>query len=243
MYLGTSVRLPPFSPVLRPMLTVHARVLDPLSRAVRIALGEKRAVFHVREVPAFSADAQLLALDPDGRTPVLVDNAWGQDAAISELWALFEYLDELIPTPPLFPGGPLERASARAIAVQAIRAFKPLVDVVVLEKALKRIERAGPPDIAALRQAQDGAASLIEQAGHAAETADGWLCGRKLSLADVVAAAQVSVLDQLDAIDWARCPMGKAWYAKIKQRPSFRPILADVLPSITSAAHYTDLDF
>lgn len=225
------------------MLTVHARTLDPLSRAVRIALGEKRAVFHVREAPPFSADAALLALDPDGRTPVLVDNSWGQDGAISELWALFEYLDELIPTPPLFPGGPLERASTRAITVQAIRAFRPLVETVVTEKAMKRIERAGPPDTAALRQAQDAALHLIEQAGRAADAADGWLCGRKLSLADVMAAAHVSVLDQLDAIDWDRCPAGRGWFARMKQRPSFRPLLADQVPGIPAPAHYGDLDF
>jgi glutathione S-transferase len=225
------------------MLVVHARTLDPLSRAVRIALGEKRAVFHVREAPAFSADAALLALDPDGRTPVLVDNAWGNDAAISELWPLFEYLDELIPSPALFPGGPLERASARAVSVQAIRAFRPLVDTVVTEKAMKRMERSGSPDTAALRRAQDGAAQLIEQAGRAADASDGWLCGRKLSLGDIMAAAHVSVLDQLDAIDWDRCPSGRSWYAHMKQRPSFRPLLADILPGVPAPAHYADLDF
>ncbi len=35
----------------------------------------------------------------------------------------------------------------------------------------------------------------------------------------------------------------KDWYARIKSRPSFRPLLQDQVPGVTPPAHYADLDF
>jgi glutathione S-transferase len=224
------------------MLVIHARMLDPLSRALRVALAEKKAMVSVREVPAFEADAALLALEPEGRTPVLVDSAWGRKAPISEVFAAFEYVEELIPSPPLLPGGPLERAAARSLALRAARAFGPVVAVLVREKVAKRVLRRGAPDAAAIREATDEALLLIEQAGEAAQGHD-WLTGPKMSLADIVAAAHISVLDYLDAISWDNAPLGRAWYARMKQRPSFRTLLFDQVPSLNAPPHYADLDF
>ncbi|GBF58631.1 stringent starvation protein A [Candidatus Phycosocius bacilliformis] len=224
------------------MLLVHARTLDPLSRAVRLALGEKRAVFHVREVAAFEADAQLAALSPDGMTPVLVDDSWGHGATISEALAIFEYLEDLLPTPPLLPGGPLERAHVRTLTIRAMRTLGPVVDAVVHEKARKALARGGPPEPSVLRTATQAASRTLDEIGRAAE-AEGWIGGKKLSIADMVAAAHFSVLDFLDAVSWASAPAGKDWYARLKQRPAFRPLLGDLLPGVSAPAHYADLDF
>lgn len=224
------------------MLLVHARTLDPLSRAVRLALGEKRAVFHVREVAAFEADAQLAALSPDGMTPVLVDDSWGHGATISEALAIFEYLEDLLPTPPLLPGGPLERAHVRTLTIRAMRTLGPVVDAVVHEKARKALARGGPPEPSVLRTATQAASRTLDEIGRAAE-AEGWIGGKKLSIADMVAAAHFSVLDFLDAVSWASAPAGKDWYARLKQRPAFRPLLSDLLPGVSAPAHYADLDF
>ncbi len=224
------------------MLTLHTRTLDPLSRALRVAAAEKRAMVSVREVEPFDADPALLALDPEGRTPVLVDSAWGHKAAIAEVFAAFEYLEEIIPVPPLLPGGPLERAAARALAQRAARAFGPVVAVLVREKVAKRALRRGAPDAAAIREATDEAQQLVAQAGEAAEAHD-YLTGARPTLADIVAAAHVSVLDFIDCMHWDKVPSGRAWYARIKQRPSFRTLLTDTLASHSPPAHYPDLDF
>lgn len=224
------------------MLVIHARTLDPLSRAARVALREKQAMFHVREVAPFEADAVLLALQPEGRTPVLVDDSWGAGGAISEPFAAFEYLEDLYPAPPLFPGGPLERAAARSLAHQAARAFGPAVEALVTEKARKRILRQGAPDTTVLRRESEVIHDLLAQAGAAADRA-GWLTGARLSLADIVAAAHVSVLDFIDVIRWDSVPEARTWYARIKSRPSFRPLLGDALPGLAVPAHYADPDF
>jgi glutathione S-transferase len=224
------------------MLLVHARTLEPLSRAVRLALGEKRAVFHVREAAPFGDDPHLLALENEGQTPMLIDDSWGHGANISEAMAIFEYLEDLLPTPPLLPGGPLERAAVRATTIRATRRLGPIVACVVHEKAEKAWARAGAPDTALLRQAGADAAQVLIQIGHAAE-AENWICGPKLSLADIVVAAHFSVLDFLDAVRWDVAPAGKNWYARIKQRPAFRTLLSDTFSGLTPPVHYGDLDF
>jgi glutathione S-transferase len=224
------------------MLIVHARTLDPMSRALRLALGEKRASFHVREVAPFEDDPAFLAIEGSGLTPVLVDDSWGHGATIAEAGAALEYLEDLIPTPPLFPGGPLERAETRALTIRAGRALAPVVAAVVEEKAAKRLSRGGSPDVGALRQASETTRQMLDQVGAAAE-ARGWIAGPRLSLADLVAAAHFSVLDFLDAVRWEASPSGKDWYARLKQRPCFRPLLSDTLPGVAPPGHYADLDF
>ena len=62
-----------------------------------------------------------------------------------------------------------------------------------------------------------------------------WLAGEALSLADIAAAAQLSVLDYLGDVPWDRHPGAKLWYSRIKSRPSFRPLLADRLPGLKPA--------
>jgi glutathione S-transferase len=37
--------------------------------------------------------------------------------------------------------------------------------------------------------------------------------------------------------------MAKAWYARIKSRPSFRALLTDQVRGMPAATHYADLDF
>jgi glutathione S-transferase len=224
------------------MLLVHARTLEPLSRAVRLALGEKRAVFHTREAAAFESDDGVNAVSSDGITPILVDDSWGHGATIGEAFAIFEYLEDILPTPPLLPGGPLERAAVRAMAIRATRALGPIVDIVVTEKAHKILARQGSPDTGALRRAANNANEMLDQIGQAADR-EGWICGKKLSLADMVVAAHFSVLDFLDAVRWDVAPAGKNWYARLKQRPTFKTLLADTLAGVTPPPHYGDLDF
>jgi glutathione S-transferase len=70
-----------------------------------------------------------------------------------------------------------------------------------------------------------------------------WLAGDQFTLADIAAAAHLSVVDYLGDIPWDGHPEGKDWYARVKSRPSFRPLLADHLPGAPPPQHYADLDF
>ena len=51
------------------------------------------------------------------------------------------------------------------------------------------------------------------------------------------------MLDYLGDVPWEAHPAAKLYYARLKSRPSFRPLLADRVPCLKPAAHYDDLDF
>ena len=57
------------------------------------------------------------------------------------------------------------------------------------------------------------------------------------------AAAHLSVLDYQGDVDWSTSPAARDWYARIKSRPCFRPLLSDRVPGFTPPEHYADLDF
>ena len=65
-----------------------------------------------------------------------------------------------------------------------------------------------------------------------------WLAGAQMGLADLAAAAQISVADYLGGIDWKGHEQSKGWYSLFKSRPSFRPLLAERMDVIQPPAHY-----
>jgi glutathione S-transferase len=70
-----------------------------------------------------------------------------------------------------------------------------------------------------------------------------WLAGSKLSYADLIAGAHLSVVDYLGDVPWSEDEAAKHWYARVKSRPAFRPLLADQLAGIPPSPTYADLDF
>ena len=55
--------------------------------------------------------------------------------------------------------------------------------------------------------------------------------------------AHLSAVDYLGEVPWTEDEAAKNWYARVKSRPSFRPLLADTLRGMPPATHYADLDF
>jgi glutathione S-transferase len=78
--------------------------------------------------------------------------------------------------------------------------------------------------------------------GHLAETRP-WLAGEAPSFADLAAAAHLSTLDYLGEVFWEDYEPVKSWYALLKSRPSFRPLLADRVAGFIPSGSYADLDF
>ena len=89
--------------------------------------------------------------------------------------------------------------------------------------------RFGPqsasPDMEAMRAGHDNLRYHLAYIGHLAETRS-WLAGDAMSFADLAAAAHLSALDYLGEVPWEEHEAAKNWYALLKSRPSFRPLLA-----------------
>ena len=63
------------------------------------------------------------------------------------------------------------------------------------------------------------------------------------STVGIAAAAHLSALDYLGEVPWEEHEAVKHWYALVKSRPSFRPLLQDRVAGFIPAGTYADLDF
>ncbi len=222
------------------MRRLHHFALQPVSRKLRLLLKEKQLDFELVDERPGDRREELLRLNPSGEVPVLVE----EDAsAYSDSQAIAEYVEETHPDPCMIGRSPEARAEVRRLVAWFDLKFDREVSGRLLEeKILKRIARSGHPDSHAIRLAH---ANLPVHLSYIAWLTDrrSWLAGDHFSLADVAAAAHLSVVDYLGDVPWDSHPGAKDWYARIKSRPSFRPLLADHLPGAPPPAHYADLDF
>ena len=98
------------------------------------------------------------------------------------------------------------------------------------------------PDTDAIRAARINVRYHVAYIGWLVRTRD-WLAGDRLSYADLSAAAHLSAIDYLGDVPWNEDETAKAWYARIKSRPSFRTLLGETLAGLAPAPSYANLDF
>ena len=216
---------------------------DPGSRAARLALGEARLDFTETPVRPWEDGCPVVTLNPSGMPPVLQLSDTGRPLTLCEPAAIFGWLEERTPEPFLLPADPAERAEVRRLLTWFDRRFTDEVNAVLLhERMEKPLLRLGPPEARALRAGRDALKSHLAMMEGLLGRRDA-LAGRRISQADIVAAAHLSVLDYFGEIAWKSCPALKTWYMKLKSRPCFRPLLADRFQGLQPSAWYRDLDF
>ncbi len=223
--------------------TLYHFPLDPASRQVRLALGEKRLPFTEKNERYWEQRPEFIALNPSGLTPVLVETQGGKSLNICECRAILEHLEETSPEPDLLGREPAERAETRRLMQWFDRKFDYEVNSYLLhEKMEKRLHGLGAPELSSLRAGREGLRTHLAYVDKLLQGRD-WLAGKRLSLADFAAAANFSVIDYFGDVPWRDYPATKTWYMKLKSRPCFRPLLADRWPGLAPAPHYDDLDF
>jgi glutathione S-transferase len=224
-------------------LTLHHFPLDPASRQVRLALGEKRLPFTEAQVRYWERPRDFTKLNPSGMTPVLVVGDGPERLVLCEARAILGWLEEAHPEPALLGREAAERAEARRLITWFDRKFDYEAGGYILhEKMEKRLLGLGAPELASLRQGREGLKNHLYYIDTLLQARE-WLAGRRLSLADFAAAAHLSVIDYFGDVPWGDFQGVKTWYMKLKSRPAFRPLLMDRWPGLTPARHYDDLDF
>jgi len=222
------------------MRTLYHQWLSPFARKVRITLKEKGLDFSLIVENVWERREEFLALNPAGTVPVLVEEG---ARVLADSGAICEYLDETCPDPPLLGGDPVDRAEARRLVAWFDGKFNGEVTAPLTnEKIMKRFLRLGEPDSAAIRAGQHNVRGHLDYIAWLSERRK-WLAGDEFSLADIAAGAHISVVDYLGDVPWSEHPGAQEWYARIKSRPSFRPLLADHIPGAPPPPHYADLDF
>jgi glutathione S-transferase len=228
------------------MWTLLHYPLCPASRSVRLALNEAGIEASLSEIRPWQAGREFLNLNPAGTLPVLEI----EGKAICGTYPIIEFLAETsVRDGPaaarsgFWPGGPSERAEARRVAEWFLRKFDAEVSQYLLEEKLyKPLSRHAAPDLNAIRAGRSNLRYHLSYVSFLSEQRK-WLGGDHPSFADLAAAAQLSSMDYLAEIPWAEFPEAKAWYARLKSRPSFRPLLNDRVPGFNPPEAYANLDF
>ena len=230
------------------MITLFHHPFCPHSRFVRLALGEFGLETRLVEERVWERREEFLALNPAGTTPVLIEEG---HPAVPGAAIIAEYLDETrgadFAERRLLPVDPFARVEVRRL-MQWFHGkfFTEVSDILVTERMYKQTMRTeqggGPPDTGAIRAARHNIRYHLAYIGWLARQRT-WLAGERMSYADLAAAVHLSVADYLGDVPWSEDEAAKTWYARVKSRPSFRPLLAETVPGIPPSITYADLDF
>lgn len=214
--------------------------LCPFSRKVRIMLAEKGIAYELRRENPWERTDALSALNPAGQVPVLHDLERG--ITLSDSRAICEYLEETSERVPLLNANAAGRAEIRRlVALFDENFFNDVTGPLLHERMTKRLVYRQSPDSRVLREAMKAAHGHLDYLDWLVDNR-AWAAGATMSLADLAAAAQISVADYLNGIDWRGHDAARAWYAVFKSRPSFRPLLAEKMEGILPPAHYAKVD-
>jgi glutathione S-transferase len=230
------------------MLTLFHHPACPHSRFVRLALNEIGAEARLVEEQTWERREDFLILNPAGTTPVLVEEG---HPPVPGATIIAEYLDET-------RGGEmserrlLPRDLGARIEVRRLTSWfndklfgegsGPLVMERFYKRRMPTEKGGGSPDTDVIRAARANIRYHLSYIGWLVSMRN-WLAGDQLTYADLAAAAHLSVVDYLGDVPWDSDDNAKAWYARVKSRPSFRPILAEMVAGIPPSKTYADLDF
>ena len=214
--------------------------LSPASRKLRVILLEKGLDCTLKVEKWWERRPEFLALNPAGEVPVLIEP---DGTVLADGTAIAEFLDETYREKLLLGLNSLDRVETRRLVGWFDgKMSREVTDPILGERLMKRLFGAGQPDSNALRAAKSNLGVHLDYITYLAERRR-WLAGDHFSVADITAAAHLSTLDYLGDVPWDEHEPAKDWYARIKSRPSFRPLLSDHLPGTPPPKHYADLDF
>jgi glutathione S-transferase len=222
------------------MRTLFHLWLHPFSRKVRIVLAEKKLDFELQIEKVWERRTEFLAMNPAGDVPVLVEKD-GTTLANSQV--ICEYLEEVYTENNLLGKDPVQRAETRRLVSWFDMKFnREVTENLVGEKLMKRFLKLGEPHGPSIRAGHANIHYHLDYIGFLTEKRS-WLAGDKFSLADITAAAHLSAIDYIGDVPWEEHEAAREWYAKVKARESFKPLLDDRIPGFSPAGHYEDVNF
>jgi glutathione S-transferase len=206
------------------MLKLHGALLSPFVRKVRVVLAEKQVPYDLVPANPFEKSPAFLKLSPLGRIPALEDES-GRSLADSSVIA--EYLEERFPEPPLFPRDAYERARTRWFDEYADGGMGPsLTGKLFFQRVINAKLMKNAPD-------ERIVASGLAEVPTYFTYLEGELADREYLVAGRFTLADVSVMSQLVnlghagvGVDAAVYPALARWYARITERPTVAPLIA-----------------
>ena len=230
------------------MFRLYHHPYSAASRFVRLLLAEHELDFELIEEHVWERRADFLSLVAEGTVPALVE---GNRPPIIGATVIMEYINETHDSSnskrQLMPEDPQACAEVRRLVNWFLYKFDREVGGYLFTEKVQKLQMnlssgGGEPDSEVLKVARVNLRHHLRYIGYLSSSRN-WLAGPLQSYADYAAAAQLSTADYFGEVAWSEDEAAKAWYARIKSRPSFRSLLSDRLPGIPASNTYTDLDF
>jgi len=231
------------------MLTLFHHPFCPHSRFIRLVLGEYGFTASLVEERVWERREAFLAVNPAATTPVLVEAE--PPLAVPGAGVIAEYIDETYGgragARRLMPVQTAERVEVRRLVSWFSEKFfeevsGPLITERIYKRFMSEQSGGGAPCAETMRAAKANVRYHLAYIGWLAQTRN-FLAGDHLTYADLAAAAHLSAIDYLGDVPWGEDEAAKAWYARVKSRPSFRPLLSEWLAGVPASSTYVDLDF
>ena len=220
--------------------TLYHFSLCPFCRTIRLCLYEKNVSYALISENTWERRIDFLKLNPAGKVPVFIDE---DETIICDWRAIVEYLNETRVGLDLLGDNPKFRAEVRRLLGWFDTLFYPEVYQTLVEhKVLRKMEGRGEPNATAIRAGRQNLQRHLKYLEWLCERRS-WLAGESFSVADLNAAAHLSVVDYLGEVNWENYPETKSWYAKIKSRPAFQFLLSERIAGIIPPDSYSNLDF
>ena len=130
----------------RSVMTLYSGPADLDSHQARIVLAEKGVTVDVLAINVAEPGDDILALNPYGIFPMLVD----RDLVLYDVDVIMEYLDERFPHPPLLPVYPIARAKSRLMLRRIEKDWYSLAKIIESDKsseAEKEVARKSLRDV------------------------------------------------------------------------------------------------
>jgi glutathione S-transferase len=226
---------------------------------VRFALAEKNLEWNGHYVDILAGEQfqpDFLRINPRAMVPALVHD----DHIIIESTVICEYAEDVFPDRPIFPKDPVLRAAARVWTKAVDEELHPACSAITyvvshrhtILRGVQRFEdflKSPSSESVEARKvkwqwiehglAAPGAPEkirLYDRYLHRMEKAlagSNWLVGDDFSIADIALAPYVNRLDMMSmSAMWqgGRLPRVENWFARLRQRPTFKPSFLDWIP-------------
>ena len=221
------------------MIILHHYYLCSSSRYIRLILEEHKITYNTQLENYWKPQKDFLQLNPAGHLPVILNK---ENFPIVGANACLEYIKDLNLKPHLFVNNYKDKAELYRLHHWFDTIFKKeVLDPIIYEKVFSRIVENIIPNSENIRAALQNLDFHAQYFNYLLDNKN-YFIKDKLTYLDLLAAANLSVLDYLGLLNLKTNKNVKEWYLKIKSRPSFKTLLKDQIVGLNPHENYKSID-
>ena len=201
------------------MPTLHGVAGSPYVRKVIVALAEKGIEYEHVNVMPFGQSEEYFAISPLGKIPCYED----QGAAIPDSSVIIGYLEQVHPTPALYPADPIERAQALFFEEYADTKLVEVLLTVFRQRFINPNFFQQESDEEIVKEALEVKIPPVLDYLEAQIADKAFLVGGHFSVADIaVASPFVNFAIAKEKVDASRWPQLADYVERIHARPAYK---------------------